>query len=219
MSILVDRYWDFLSLREACPQPGYLEVEPDWREALPGRIGASGRLLRQSLEHAASVLDVGAGNRHTKRVLEGLGVEAAYRSADISKADEPHEFGDFLAVEDRFDAIVMQELLEHLPVDLGVSFMEHAHRLLTPGGVLWITTPNARHPNQVWRYDVTHIRPWPYHDLHGVLRLIGFTSVQGYRQFVRPPSWKRRLTTPVSKALHAIMELDHAQSLIMVATK
>jgi SAM-dependent methyltransferase len=219
MSLVTDRYWEFVKYREASPRPSYLEIEQDWRERLPHQVGASGRLFRETLRSAATVLDVGAGDRRAETVLKHLGVTARYQSADIAMAERPHDFGDFLQVTERFDAIMMQELVEHLPLDLGVEFMAHAHRILNPGGVLWITTPNPRHPNSVWRYEVTHIRPWPATDLYGALKLVGFREVRLYRQFLRALTWKRRAVTPLAKLLYAIMELDHAQSTIVVAIR
>jgi SAM-dependent methyltransferase len=219
MNLLVEQYWTFVKHRESCPRPGYLEIEQDWREALPHRVGASGVLLREILRNAGSVLDVGAGDRRTEGVLRQLGVRAVYKSADIAMAERPHDFGDFLQVNERFDAVLMQELLEHLPVELGVAFMEHAHRILNPGGTLWLTTPNARHPNSVWRYDVTHLRPWPATDLYGALRLIGFRDVRLYRQYLRGLTWRRRVVAPLAKLLYNVMELDHAQSTIVAAIR
>ncbi len=219
MITLADRYWEFVRLREAAARPGYVEIDQDWREQLPGRVGASGRLMQEALGRAATLLDVGAGDRRYRQVLDRLGVKARYTSADIAQSGEAHEYGDFLAVTDRFDAILMQELLEHLPADLGMRFIEHACELLTPGGVLWVSTPNACHPNQVWRYEVTHVRPWPPSDLYAALRLGGFSRVTVYRQYLRGLTWQRRAVAPIAKALYRVMDLDWAQAMLAVAVK
>jgi SAM-dependent methyltransferase len=217
MSYLEKNYWDFLRLKRQYPGAGYIEIRPDWRERLPGKVGASGRLLRDSLRHARSVLDVGAGDRFFEDVLQKLGVMAAYKSVDLETLHS-HDYRDFLAVTERFDAILMLEVIEHLPLDKGIDYMTHAMRLLQPGGRLIISTPNASHPNHVWRVEVAHIRPWPAADLYGVLCLLGFRDVQLYRQFL-VASAKRRVFMGVEKALYRIMELDHAQGLIAIARR
>ncbi len=44
--------------------------------------------------------------------------------------------------DDFFDVIVATEIIEHLPDPF--LFLNQAHRLLSPGGLLYITTPNSR---------------------------------------------------------------------------
>ena len=44
-----------------------------------------------------------------------------------------------------FDALVMGELIEHIPFDFIESFLLSAWRLLRPGGVLVLTTPNPHY--------------------------------------------------------------------------
>jgi SAM-dependent methyltransferase len=219
MISLADQYWQFRRFKEAAPRPRYLEIDQDWREALPRRVGASGRLMQATLAGARSVLDVGAGDRYHRQVLQNLGLTAIYKSADIAQGEEPHEYADFLSVTDRFDAILMLELIEHLPQDVGVRFMEHACELLPPGGVLWVSTPNAHHPNSVWRSEITHVRPWPAPDLYGALRLTGYSQVTVFRQYLRGLTWRRRAIAPLTKIMHRVMDLDYAQTIIAVAVK
>jgi SAM-dependent methyltransferase len=218
MSELRDHYWNFVHMKQGYTGAGYLEVRSDWRERLPREVPMAGRVLKQALQGAGNVLDVGAGRgRLYKDVLAKLGVTASYMSADTD-LDTPHDYRDFLAVQDRFDAILMLELIEHLPVETGLEFMSHAQKLLNTSGVLILSTPNAHHPNQIWRSELTHIRPWPAPDLYGVLRLQGFRDVQIYRQHYRCGE-RRRLVLPLQKFLCRVMELDHAQGLIAVARK
>ncbi len=219
MISLARQYWQFVRFKGSAPRPRYLEIDQDWREALPGRVGASGRLLQATLGTARSVLDVGAGDRYERQVLRNLGVKAVYKSADIAQSDEPHDYADFLEVGEPFDGILMLEVLEHLPQEVGVRFMEHAFELLPAAGVLVVSTPNAQHPNSVWRYEVTHVRPWPAPDLYGVLKLIGFSRVTLYRQYLRGLTWRRRAVAPLSKMMHRVMDLDFAQTVIVVAVK
>ena len=218
MPNLRDDYWRFLALKSEYPgSSGYLEIKSNWREALPFQVGPSGRLLRETLLQAKSILDVGAGDRTYESVFRNLGLQATYRSADLDRKFH-HEYRDFLSVLETFDAITMFELIEHLDFDTGMKFFEHAYELLDEGGTLVLSTPNAHHPNHVWRIEVTHVRPWPAADLYGALRLAGFNSVSIYRQFLLGGT-QRRLMKPIQKAMYRLMDLDHAQTVIVVARK
>jgi 2-polyprenyl-3-methyl-5-hydroxy-6-metoxy-1,4-benzoquinol methylase len=213
MPLLAERYWDFTAFKRSAPHPSYIEIRPNWREVLPDSIGASGRLIRGALLSAESVLDVGGGNRYYAEVFKNLGLECRYASVDTDVTTK-HDYADFLAVSSKFDAIVMFEVLEHLPLDLGIQFLAHARALLNKSGVLLVSTPNAHHPNHVWRIEVTHVRPWPAPDLYGVLKLVGFESVELVRQYC--VSRRRSIVRPITKALFSLMELDYAQTILAI---
>lgn len=208
-------FWDFVKRKRDYPGAGYLEIRPDWRERLPREVGASGLLMRKVLAGASTVLDVGAGTRYYEQVLNGLGLGPKYFSVDNDGESGNHDYDDFLSVDRRFDAVLMFELIEHIPADLGIRFMQHARLILNPGGVLLMSTPNSHHPNHIWRASVTHIRPWPADDLYGALQYCGFGTVQVFRQYIAWP--RRRIIKPLTKLLYKVMELDHAQGLFCVA--
>lgn len=212
--LLGRRYWEFCTIKQQAPKPKYIEIVPDWRERLP-KSGESAQLLKKSLTGCHSLLDVGAGDRGYQEVLKKIGLNLVYRSAD--QAEGFHDYKDFFVVEDSFDAILMLELVEHVSSDIGIQFISKAFSLLNPGGVLILSTPNADHPNRVWAIELTHVRPWPIPDLYAVLKMVGFSEVEITRQYCR--TWKRRLLSPLSKFLHTVMDLDHAQTTICVARK
>jgi SAM-dependent methyltransferase len=212
---LEEIYWKILKLRPSFPGAPLITIRPDWREDLPPK-GAAADLFRRNLASAESILDVGAGNRYWKDVLARLGVTATYQSADIDPLHD-HEFSDFVQVRSEFDAILMLEVIEHLPIEVGVRFLEHAARLLQPGGVLVVSTPNPAHPHRIWSIDFTHIRPWPAHDLWAVLHLLGLRDIALYRQMFT--SAKRRFTMPLQRAVAKLLELDPAHGLLAFAHK
>jgi SAM-dependent methyltransferase len=212
---LEDVYWPVVELRSRFPGGRLIKIRPDWREK-SAPSGPAAELFRRHLQSARSVLDVGAGDRYWKDVLERLGLTIRYQSADIEHHHD-HDFRDFLAVGSSFDAILMLELLEHLPIDLGLGFLEHAVELLNPGGVLVLGTPNARHPHQVWSADFTHIRPWPAHDLWALCTIAGLQPVEVYRQVLLTN--KRRITMPVQLVLSRLLDFDLAYGLLVFAHK
>jgi SAM-dependent methyltransferase len=214
MTVIEHRYGEWRAFKYEAPRPVFIKISPFWREDLPRHVGESGKVLKAALSDARSVLDVGASDRIYERVFAGLGLEALYKSVDTDKSYK-HDYEDFLSVDESVDAIVMFEIIEHLPLDVGIDFLAHARRLLNPHGVLIVSTPNAAHANQVWKADFTHVRPWPWADLYGALRLVGFDDVQLYRQFFG--SWKRRLALPLYAPLYRLLELDPAQTTLAVA--
>jgi SAM-dependent methyltransferase len=214
MTMIEERYGEWRQLKEQAPEPEFIKISPCWRQELPDRVGASGALLKATLSQAGSVLDVGASDRIYERVFADLGLDLIYLSVDTDKTFK-HDFDDFMSVDEPVDAIVMFEVIEHLPLETGFQFLTQAKRLLNPGGVLVLSTPNAAHANHIGRADFTHVRPWPRADLYGALRLVGFGDVRLYRQFYG--SWKRRAALPLYTPLFRLLDLDPAQTTLAVA--
>src|ERR1035437_7462494 len=178
LSNVADIYWRLQEVRAQFPGAPLIRISPDRREKSPPS-GSAARLFVKHLAGAQTVLDVGAGDRYWSEVLRRLGIDADYRSADVDTRRD-QGYGDFLSVEDGFDAVLMLELIEHLPLELGRRFIEHAIELLNPGGVLVIGTPNTLHPNWLWSGCVTHIRPWPVQDLWAMCKIGGLTRAEVY---------------------------------------
>jgi SAM-dependent methyltransferase len=215
LSNVADIYWRVVEERAQFPGAPLIRISPDWRERKTPS-GAAARLFVEHLAAAQTVLDVGAGDRYWSEVLLRIGIDAEYRSADLETRHH-HDYGDFLMVEDRVDAILMLELIEHLPLELGLRFIEHAVELLNPGGVLVIGTPNAHHPHWVWSTCMTHVRPWPVQDLWATCRLAGLADVSIYRQMLVTP--RRRPIVPIQLALSKLMGIDAAQGIMLFGHK
>ena len=212
---VADVYWRVLPLRAAYAPPP-IEVSPrDWRAHEPP-IGPWAQHLRRHLIGSKRLLDVGAGARVWKDELARLGVTPAYESAD-TETRYAHEHDDFLAVEGAYDAILMFELLEHLPMELGLNFLQHAADLLEPGGVLVITTPNPAHPTSFQATDFTHVRPWPAHDLFALCTLAGLSEVDAHR--ILHADAKRRPFVSVQKRLAHLLGFDAADHLLLFARR
>lgn len=215
LGTLGDWYWQMIALRSQYPGGTLLPIEGDWREQ-PRPSGPAADLFRSRLGHCERILDVGAGDRYWGDVLKRMGLPGRYESAD-PETRHPHEHADFLQVEERYDAILMLELLEHLPLEVGLAFVAHATKLLNPGGVLVISTPNTHHAHQVWSADFTHVRPWPSHDLWALCTLQGYTDVAVHRQWITGP--RRRLLKPLQFFLSSVLDIDPAYGLLVFASR
>jgi 2-polyprenyl-3-methyl-5-hydroxy-6-metoxy-1,4-benzoquinol methylase len=212
---LQEVYWQVVERRASFPGAPLIKIRPDWREQSPPS-GPAADLFKRHLAGAQTILDVGAGDRYWKEVLERLGLDLSYQSADVESRHD-HDFRDFFEVRTSFDAILMLELLEHLPVEVGLRFLGHAITLLRPGGVLVVGTPNPAHAHWVWSADFTHIRPWPARDIWAILLIAGLEDVEVYRQMLTNP--RRLLTMPFQSVLSRLLELDPAQGLLAFGRK
>jgi SAM-dependent methyltransferase len=139
----------------ASTDPWPSEAELDRAYARPyrpagGRFSGPGDLLlRRSRAHLATrldalappgpVLDVGAGEGVLLDALHRVGRKATGVERSSSRPDVVER--DLEDVEGQWAAIVFWHSLEHLPQP--AAALEHAARLLRPGGVLVIALPNA----------------------------------------------------------------------------
>lgn len=94
------------------------------------------------------LLDVGCGLGHDMAAMAARGWRVSGIEANEKAAEKARGrgfdvttglFPDAVSWIGNFDAIVMSQVLEHFP-DPGAA-LDAAHRLLTPGGLLWIATP------------------------------------------------------------------------------
>jgi SAM-dependent methyltransferase len=213
VSTTADRYWRIAGHRAGYVRGPVEAVPADWRTGRPPR-GPWARHVTAALDGATTVLDVGAGDRAWEALLPAMGVDAAYASADPDTLHE-HDHADFLAVTATVDAVLLLDVLEHLDLDTGLAFLDHAARVLSPGGALVCSTPNPAHPTSFQASDVTHVRPWPAHDLRGALLAAGFTDVVVHRLQHAAPG--RRWMLAVNRFTARALGVDPADHLLAVA--
>jgi len=113
----------------------------------------------------------------SNELLPGLDV----RQCDVSKELLP--FGD-----DTFDVVYHKSLIEHLysPENL----MEETYRVLKPGGVTIILTPDWVSQMKVFYEDFTHCRPYDVTSLRDLLTIKGFSSVHTELFYQLPVVWR-----------------------------
>lgn len=210
-----DRYWEVYAHRSSHVRSPPELASGSWSAAAGAPSGPWARHIGTALHGARRLLDVGAGDRRWAELLPRLGVQARYLSCDPDRRHD-HDHDDFLAVAEPFDAILMLDLLEHLPAQQGIAFVDHAAELLPPGGALVISTPNPAHPTSFQASDFTHIRPWPAHDLFGLCRSAGFSDVRVHR-IQHVDGRLRRALVPVQRTLSRLIGVDPADHLLLVA--
>ena len=133
----------------------------------------NGMLSYRAWQRGAEVLGISIKDKEVedcRRVFnrqQGIGTDKLrFENINLYELDE---------AEFQFDAIVCTEVLEHIVDDR--SICEKFFKLLKPGGVLHVTTPNAQHP-----YNIAF--PIDYEEKGGHVRP-GYTETS-YRNLLEP---------------------------------
>ena len=192
----------YLNRRFGLSLEGATPLGPVLVPLVPGLAARQRRWARLPRPHdRASLLDVGAGSGRAVAHFRSLGWDASGIDIDglavaaARASGLPVLEGEItsLAGSDRFDAVTMSHSIEHLH-DPGQA-LAAAFRLLKPGGVLELLTPNAGSlGRRVYGRDWLGLDP-PRHLVvispRGVtlaLRRAGFEKIRFHRPD-RPPGW------------------------------
>ena len=173
-------------------------------------------ILREEIRPHQSILDVGAGNRGIgEKIKKALAIEN-YKSMDVDRS-QAQDYYSFDEIEACFDAVLLFEVIEHLDFKDGVDLIKAIYSLLSPGGKLFLTTPNLYHPNRYWE-DCQHKTPYRYDELGGLLSASGFDIKAVYRVY-NDAFIRRVFRIHVAVYLHRYLNIDFAPSILLVAQK
>jgi SAM-dependent methyltransferase len=160
------------------------QVNEDWnRDVLEFYVSHFAQCLR--------VLDVGCGQGQFIELLSTNGVGAVGIDIDSRMIELCRGKGldvvetdlfDYLGREkEQFDGVFSSNLIEHLPMEDALRFVQMSFDALSPGGVLLIATPNPGslivHLHEFWR-DATHVRLYDRFLLEFLFTYAGFEDVQ-----------------------------------------
>ncbi|MFC1462242.1 class I SAM-dependent methyltransferase [Verrucomicrobiota bacterium] len=180
-------------------------------------------LYFSGLPSGGSMLDVGAGDKYIEVALKKRGVDAEYFSLDTAQRENVrYDFASLDEIQTQFDLIVMQEVIEHLPLALGYSYLKRAHALLKPGGELVVTLPNIRHPIQFHKADFSHVQHYPLGDLYGILRVVGFSDEVEFRMIEICPrglSLRQRVRRHIQKFLFRLLDFSFQHAVLIKVRK
>lgn len=172
-------------------------------------------IIRQEIQADARILDIGAGNREIGEKIRNALPVKQYKSMDVDRS-QPHDYYSFDEIDECFDAILLFEVVEHLNLEEGTALLERIHSLLSPGGNVFLTTPNLYHPHRYW--DCHHKTPYRYDELGGILLAIGFKLLNVYRIY-NDAFLRRVFRIYLASHLHRYLQIDFAPSIMVVAQR
>lgn len=192
------------ALSTAAEERGYRELEAQYR-GTQEEIADRAEAYVADLEGRERVLDLGCGRGEALAVLAGHGIGA--RGIDASsdmvrmcreqglQAEEGDVMETLATLEpDSVDGVVSFHVIEHLPATLTARLVALAWRVLEPGGILILETPNplsiAVAASTFWR-DPTHLRPIHPDALRLSYEIAGFEKIE--RRLLRPFGVEERL--------------------------
>ncbi len=165
------------------------------------------------LKPGLSVLEIGCGSGVLLSILEErrckpAGIDLSEdalkiarsrtRCSELFRADAT-----LLPFEDsKFDRIVANHLVEHLQ-DLTGALKEW-RRVMKPGALLAICTPNRLYPDKAIFDDPGHIRYYDTHELKKILESEGFTVIQSFTVF--PHLGARALSVKIGVPFHRVFK-------------
>jgi 2-polyprenyl-3-methyl-5-hydroxy-6-metoxy-1,4-benzoquinol methylase len=147
-------------------------------------------------DKSAKILDLGCGMGHFLNFLENegyknyLGIDLSEENIEFCKKNgfnvKHGNIFDFLRNSPgSFDAIIMNDIIEHLEKTEILELLKIILTKLNSGGRLIIKAPNASNPimaSSSRYYDFTHELLFTEESLSQVLRISGFTKVSIYPQ-------------------------------------
>jgi len=140
----------------------------------------------------SNILDLGCGYGSFVYFLkkEGYqnvsGVDTSHEQVEVSKmlgVENIHQEDALTFVHQHnseFDCISAIDLIEHIPKDCVLEFLDSIYKALKPNGILIIKAPNGGSPfSGAYRYiDFTHSCSLTKESISQLLRAAGFTNIQ-----------------------------------------
>lgn len=206
------RYWQRKRLRGACPHFPVIGCGARFD-------GDVLRTVSAAIAGADSLLDIGAGDLTMRGILRGAGFSGRYATLDVG-GEYVHDYASLEQVTETFDAVLLMDVIEHLPLSMGLGMLNRAARLLNSGGVLVVQTPNGRCVRSPFTSDMTHVQAYNLPDLWAELTAIGLEA-NGYRvAFSRGSALPERLRAlPARWFITHVLGLDYADNILLVARK
>lgn len=173
-------------------------------------------LLRGVLRDGMTLLDIGAGMKGMKTEIAGLGIKLTYKSMDVDRGNQ-HDYYDVESIEERFDAIIMFEVIEHVSLQEGLDLMKKLYSIMNEKGIIILSTPNIFNPSRFMR-DATHQTFFAYDELCGLLNIAGYQIKNIYRSY-NDAFHRYFLKVYLIGWLFRFLGIDYAYSIFVVGEK
>jgi SAM-dependent methyltransferase len=168
------------------------------------------------LKDSETVLEIGAYNRKLGERIKKYYPHVLYKSMDIDPT-YTHDYSSFGEIREKFDMVLLFEVIEHLDLEEGVEMITQIYQILNHGGRVIMSTPNIYTPGQYWK-GVSHRTAYHYEELGGVLLSQQFKLVEICRLF-NAPFLQFILKTCILFPLFRFFGIDFTKSILLVARK
>lgn len=161
----------------------------------------------------AKILDIGSGKGNhlvgfARRGLTALGLDKrresinALRDFDIRECDLERD--PFPFESESLDIVFSKSVIEH--VENADNFLTETKRVLRPGGLAILMTPDWNTQSHMFWDDYTHVKPWTRKGLQNALKIHGFEQVECilFRQL--PLIWKYAVLDVVADVIALVPE-------------
>jgi 2-polyprenyl-3-methyl-5-hydroxy-6-metoxy-1,4-benzoquinol methylase len=128
-------------------------------------------------------LDLGCGDQHLRKSVEDRNMN--YLGLDIT--DVNFEFDKLPLENNSIDFIVTLAVIEH--ISNPDNFLSEILRVLKPGGIIYISTPNWYYSYKEFYNDPTHVKPYNPATLERILLMYGFNNPKTYPGLRCKPKW------------------------------
>lgn len=211
-----DAYWKHRAAKEAAAKL----PRPVLRSFEAFAFDETETLYWRNCHSCGRILDIGAGDNRVRRKFLEHGYAGKYETYDVSREFE-HDYYSLDDVSGSYDAILLLEVVEHMPLEQFSALMKRVEEHLSEGGVIVVSTPNPACINSMWAGDMTHVQQYPLNDLLAFFISRGF-SCEGYRVLYTSArlGLGERLRLFLKKIIVTkIIGADYADGLIVVARK
>ena len=182
------------------------------------RLNEVEEVIFRRTRHAARILDFVAGEARLRAKFLAAGYPGEYDTLDLSTERE-HTYNDLAQVKGSYDAILCLEVIEHMLLNEYVELMDAFERLLLPGGILVVSTPNPLCVAPMWALDAGHIQQYPLADLAADFAIRRYQT-ETYRVCLgeRPSYWPA-IKLLIGRVLCYFLNVDYAQGLLFIGVK
>ncbi len=147
--------------------------------------------VRYFKDAPGTVLEIGCGRGVMLRMLQEAGIQAygidsseesvnlcEGKGVKVLQDDAAHHLADL--PDASLGGIFCAHMIEHMQPEYVIKLIKESHRVLRPGAVFIIITPNAKDLRTTERFwmDISHVRLYPEKLLTAILKKAGFNEIK-----------------------------------------
>jgi 2-polyprenyl-3-methyl-5-hydroxy-6-metoxy-1,4-benzoquinol methylase len=176
------------------------------------------------VDRSAAILEIGPGFGNLMSLLQKQAGYQNVRGVDVSPevvnyCNHSHPGSTDLAADttkylhdhvEAFDLVLMLHVLEHVPKDTTLAFLQAIRSALRPGGKLIVEVPNAAHPivgARTLYSDFTHTVGYSEQSFSYVLRSTGFSQVEVYGCKIVPKTLLRLIQRAGQEGVELLLRI------------